>query len=206
MARGGVHMTGARAATVLKEAAEGGREAAVLSVVENDRPMKLACIRAPAPGKTDLLLRRLATHLAKQGVRTAGTIQMNTERDDGHPCDMDVQVLPDGPVFRISQDLGRASRGCRLDPTSLERAVASSAAELAKDAQVLIVNKFGKHEAEGRGFRNLVADALERDIPVIVGLNALNETAFEAFAEGFACRLSPDLEDLKSWVAAALSR
>jgi len=167
--------------------------------------MKIACIRASARGKTDLLLQQLATHLARQGVRTAGTIQINTERDDSRRCDMDVQVLPDGPVFRISQNLGRASRGCRLDPAALEQAVASSTIELANNAQILIVNKFGKHEAEGRGFRGLIADALERDIPVIVGLNALNEPAFNAFAGGFAHRLAPDLEDLKSWAEGALS-
>lgn len=168
--------------------------------------MKIACIRASARGKTDLLLQQLAAHLARQGIRTAGTVQINTERADSHRCDMDVQILPDGPVIRISQDLGRASRGCRLDPAALEQTVASSAIELANSAQILIVNKFGKHEAEGRGFRGLIADALERDIPVIVGLNALNEPAFDAFADGFARRLPPDLQDLKSWAESALSQ
>lgn len=167
--------------------------------------MKIACIRASARGKTDLLLQQFAAHLAQQGVRTAGTVQINTERADSHRCDMDVQILPDGSVFRISQDLGSASRGCRLDPAALEQAVASSAIELANNAQILIVNKFGKHEAEGRGFRGLIADALERDIPVIVGLNALNEPAFNAFAEGFARRLPADLEALKSWAQSALA-
>lgn len=203
-------MTGAPAAMGLNAANAGraarGREASARSLVEHDQSLDLASILAPRRGATDLLLRRLATHLAQHGVRTAGTVQINAESDDGRPCDMDVQVLPDGPVIRISQDLGRASRGCRLDPAALEQAIALAAVGLADDAQILFVNKFGKHEAEGRGFRALIADALARNIPVIVGLNALNEPAFEAFADGFAQRLSPDLVALKSWAASALAR
>ena len=38
----------------------------------------------------------------------------------------------------------------------------------------MIVNKFGKHEASGRGFRMVIAEAIERNIPVIVGVSALN--------------------------------
>lgn len=113
---------------------------------------------------------------------------------------MDVRVLPDGAVLRISQDLGPQARGCRLDPATLETAVGLVAASLSSGADLLIVNKFGKHEADGRGFRNVIAEAVALDIPVLVGLNSLNQTAFETFAEGLAIELPPDPIALMAWV------
>jgi hypothetical protein len=102
--------------------------------------------------------------------------------------------------LRISQDLGPQARGCRLDPAALETAVAMVAATLSSGTALLIVNKFGKHEAEGRGFRNVIAEAVAMDIPVLVGLNALNRPAFESFAEGLAIQLAATTGALMAWV------
>lgn len=161
--------------------------------------MKLAYTMAPGRGDTDLVLERLAANLAARGLRCCGTVQINSERADAGPCDMDVRVLPDGPVLRISQDLGSQARGCRLDPAALETAVGLVKVSLSSGADLLIVNKFGKHEAEGRGFRDVIAEAVAMEIPVLVGLNALNRPAFESFAEGLAIQLAPTTEALMAW-------
>lgn len=162
--------------------------------------MKLAYTMAPGRGDTDLVLERLATDLAARGLRCCGTVQINSERCDAGPCDMDVRVLPDGAILRISQDLGPQARGCRLDPTALETAVGLVSARMSSGADLLIVNKFGKHEAEGRGFRDVIAEALAMEIPVLVGLNSLNRPAFEDFAEGLATQLPPEPSALMAWV------
>lgn len=163
--------------------------------------MNLAYTMAPGRGDTDLILHKLANQLASRGLRCCGTVQINSERADSGPCDMDVLVLPDGPVLRISQDLGPSARGCRLDPAALETAVGLVSASLAGGADVLIVNKFGKHEAEGRGFRTAIAEALALGIPVIVGVNTLNLETFVDFAGGLAIRVSPECDALAVWVA-----
>ena len=167
--------------------------------------MRVAYTIAPGRGDTDLLLAGMAAELAAQGVQTAGTVQINSACDDGDgPCDMDVQVLPDGPVIRISQSLGKGSRGCRLDPGALETSIAHAEARLA-EADLLIVNKFGKQEASGRGFRGLIGEALAQDIPVLVGLNTLNKPAFLEFTGGEAVELAPEAEALRGWFARELS-
>jgi hypothetical protein len=161
--------------------------------------MNIAYTMAPGRGDTDLLLHGFARSLIARGLRPSGTAQINTERADAGPCDMDVLVLPDGPVIRISQDLGPASRGCRLDPEALEEAVGLVGSSLARGADCLIVNKFGKHEAEGRGFRPVIAQALELEIPVVVGINELNRQAFLDFAEGLAVEVAPRSVALAEW-------
>ncbi|WP_349361160.1 DUF2478 domain-containing protein [Stappia sp.] len=163
--------------------------------------MKLACTMAPGRGDVDLVLQRLAVDLAARGIRCCGTVQINSQPGDAAgPCDMDVRVLPEGPVLRISQSLGREARGCRLDPAALETAVGLVEERLRSGADVLIVNKFGKHEAEGRGFRNVIAEAVSMDVPVLVGLNALNRDAFEAFSGGMATDLRSNVRELEEWV------
>lgn len=166
--------------------------------------MKLAYTMAPGRGDTDLILASLASDLAARGIRCCGTVQINTDRPDSGPCDMDVMVLPDGPILRISQNLGPAARGCRLDAAALETAVGYATARLTPQTQFLIVNKFGKHEAEGRGFRDLIAEALAKGIPVLVGLNTLNEPAFNDFAGGLATHVAPENQALLQWAQDAL--
>lgn len=162
--------------------------------------MKIAFVKAPGRGDVDLLLSAVADRLAAEGMRLVGTVQTNLDRPGGGPCDMDVRVLPDGPVLRISQYRGAAARGCRLDPEALEQAVALSTAALDRGAEALLVNKFGKHEAEGRGFRGLIAEALSRGLPVLCGLNDLNAAAFAEFAGGLAQELPNDAAALAAWV------
>ncbi|WP_299779429.1 DUF2478 domain-containing protein [uncultured Roseobacter sp.] len=165
--------------------------------------MKIAYTMAPARGDTDLLLCRFAQELGVRGLKSAGTVQINTECPDAGPCDMDVRVLPDGPVIRISQSLGPEAKGCRLDPDALETAVGLVRRSIRPETDCLIVNKFGKHEADGRGFRDVIADALSLGIPVVVGLNALNKSAFLDFTGGLGEELEPDIRVLIQWLERA---
>ena len=114
-------------------------------------------------------------------------------------------MLPDGPVIRISQRLGHLSKGCRLDPSALEQAVGLVETRLVKGADCLIINKFGRFEAEGHGFRSVIADALSRDIPVLVGLNRLNAVAFWEFSGDLAVHLPPSETDLLEWLSTTMT-
>lgn len=166
--------------------------------------MRMGYTMAPGKGDMDLLLAGVAERLLSDGIRVCGTVQFNTACDGDGPCDMDVRVLPDGPVIRISQSLGPGAKGCRLDPGALETAIAECEARL-EGASLLMVNKFGKQEALGRGFRNLIAEAMGREVPVLVGLNALNREAFETFTGGVAEAVAPEADALETWLRAAIS-
>lgn len=162
--------------------------------------MKLAYVRSSRRGGTDQLLTEFAYRQIAIGRRVIGVVQINTDRPNNHRCDMDVQILPGSSTIRISQDLGAGSRGCRLDPEALEQAVAELAPQIETGADLLIVNKFGKHEADGRGFRSLIARGLELNIPVIVGISALNEEAFLEFSAGHAAKVFADQTHLDEWI------
>lgn len=167
--------------------------------------MKIAYTMSAGRGDTDSLLFGLADALMSKGQHLCGIVQINSECGDDRPCDMDVKVLPDGPTIRISQSLGANARGCRLDPSALEASVAHVSANLHESCDLLIVNKFGKHEADGRGFRPVIAEALGMGVPVLVGLNRLNEEAFLAFSDGLAENVPSRIDALMAWVDGAVS-
>ena len=162
--------------------------------------MNIAYCMANRRGHADFLLQQVAAFAASQGLITCGLVQINSECEPEGPCDMDVKILPDGAVIRISQSLGGGSKGCRLDSQALEDAAGQVAAALETGAEVMIINKFGRSEAEGHGLRSVIAEAIARDLPVLVGLNAANEAAFEEFSGGLAKKLSTDAEEICDWL------
>lgn len=153
--------------------------------------MSLFYISIPGRGACDALLAEVVAHFLSEGFQLAGTVQTNLDNPSTPHCDMDLKVLPDGPVFRISQSLGAGSRGCRLNPESLELSVAAVSQRLV-GAQLLVINKFGKHESEGRGFRPLIGEAIASGLPVLLGVNTLNLPQFLEFADCLATELPAD--------------
>ena len=161
--------------------------------------VKIAYTMAHGRGELDLLLSDLAKRLEARGLNTRGIVQTNTDCETDQRCDMDVRVLPDGPTIRISQNLGKGARGCRLDPDAMATAVAEVERSLGTPFDVFLLNKFGKQEAEGRGFRDLLAAALEKNATVIAGTNPLNKDVFEDFSGGMAECISADIDSLLAW-------
>lgn len=167
--------------------------------------MNLAYVTLQGRGRTDALIAEVATVLATDGVRLAGTVQSNIERPNRRKCDMDLAVLPDGPIVRISEDRGNLARGCTLDSGALEQTVVAVQRRL-PGAQLLIINKFGKREAEGRGLVPVLAEALELGLPVLIGVNGLNLAAFLAFAGDGVSPLPADPVIVADWCKAAIAR
>jgi nucleoside-triphosphatase THEP1 len=165
--------------------------------------MKIAYVTLQGRGRTDELITSVAERLIAKGLRLAGTVQSNHDRPDRKKCDMDLRVLPDGPTVRISEDRGELARGCILDSGALEQTVFEVERRL-DGADILIVNKFGKRESEGKGLAPVIAEALHRDMPVLVGVNGLNLAAFLAFTgeeiEGLAT--CPDI--VTDWCLSAI--
>jgi nucleoside-triphosphatase THEP1 len=166
--------------------------------------MRLGVAMGERRGAVDRVLADAAATLAAQGWRLSGVVQENPEVP-GRRCDMDLIVLGPGTRVRISQCLGPMARGCRLDPAGLEAAVGQVAAALEAGPlpELLIINKFGKSELAGRGFRPVVAGALERGVPVLIGLNRANLGGFESFAGGLAEPLPAELPAILDWCRGA---
>ena len=140
--------------------------------------------------------------LRAAGLSVAGLVQLNTfERDPGK-CDMAVEELFSGTVLQLSEDRGKGSSGCRLDRSILTQAAGLLLSALEQRPDILVLNKFGKVEAEGEGLRDALAKAVELGVPIVVGVPFRNLDQWRLFVGDMAEEYPVDSPCIRDWLAA----
>ena len=140
--------------------------------------------------------------LRAAGLSVAGLVQFNTfERDPG-TCDMAVEELFSGTVLQLSEDRGKEASGCRLDRSILAEAAGLLVNALEESPDILVLNKFGKVEAEGEGLRDALAKAVELGVPIVVGVPFRNLDQWRLFAGDMAEECPIDSKQIQRWLLA----
>ena len=129
----------------------------------------------------DRFISDLGYKIRDAGIAVAGIVQHNKFIRDRTKCDMEVEELASGIVLQLSEDRGKEARGCRLDRGALSEAATLLSASLESSPELVILNKFGKLEAEGRGLRDTLADAVQLGVPIVVGVPYRNIEQWRAF-------------------------
>jgi nucleoside-triphosphatase THEP1 len=159
-----------------------------------------AIVYNPGDGpQMDLLMERVARQLKTRGLRLAGVVQVNSDDGNRKRCDMELEDVATGTRVRISENRGSGSRGCRLDSFALEKLAGIVNASLDAQIDVVLINKFGKREADGGGFRQVIGAALSSQARVLVGVSAANLRAWDDFAFGLYHQLPMDDARIVSW-------
>ncbi len=151
--------------------------------MEEGDPILAAFVYTPGEGA---VVGRFADGARAAGLAVSGMIQHDESRPDRRRCDMTLVDLGSGRRIPLSEDRGRDTRGCRMDHAALEEAAGLALAALDGERlpDLLVLSKFGKREIEGRGFRQVVEKAVERGVPLLVGVTAENVEGFRAFGGG----------------------
>ncbi|WP_050631727.1 DUF2478 domain-containing protein [Bradyrhizobium viridifuturi] len=142
----------------------------------------------------------LVTECRKRGLRIAGVLQHSICPDLSRHCNVALEELTTGLRTNLFEDRGPGASGCRLDAAALAEVNAQVARSLDTASELLILNKFGKVEAEGRGLLDLVAIAVDRGVPVIIGVPVRNLDAWRRFSGGLELELSSDLSAALDWL------
>lgn len=153
----------------------------------------------------DQLLRDIALHLTEQGWNLAGLVQHNTPRPGRSRCDMILEELSSGELVGISQDRGPLARGCALDVGQLLSAMQLVRQSIKHRPDLVILNKFGKSESEGEGFRPLLAELLDAGIPVLIAVPWRNIENWRQFAGTYSVEhpVEPGNQDV-AWLCRKL--
>lgn len=147
----------------------------------------------------EALLTDAARRLVAQGVRLGGLLQHDIAGVIDDPCAMELENLETGESIPLSQDLGRCSVSCRVDPDAFARGAVAVRGAIERGAQLVIINKFGAQEAAGAGLRDEMAVAVVAGVPL---LTAVGERFLGEWAEftGGECRLLPaELAPILQW-------
>jgi len=143
---------------------------------------------------------RIVEDCRGRGLRVAGVLQHLVCSDAAGHCDVALEELTTGLRTDLFEDRGPGASGCRLDMAALAEVNAQVARSLDADPELLILNKFGKVEAEGRGLLDLVAIAVDRGIPVVIGVPIRNLEAWRNFAGGLSVEFSCDPSEVADWL------
>jgi hypothetical protein len=162
-----------------------------------DSQCDLAALVYEKEQEPDEVLREFASDLNSSGYRAVGLVQL------GHHCadaaGMAAMLVHTGEELQLLQHLGACATGCRLDVGQLLDAGARVASAIDEGADIVIVNRFGRQEREGKGLSFLIERALSADIPVVIAVPGHRFADWIRFAHGMSVKLRCDREALEAW-------
>ena len=168
-----------------------------------DAQCDLAALVYEAHQDPDDILRGFASELNARGFRAVGLVQL------GHHCvdaDLSALLVHTGERLPLLQDLGKCAAGCRLDVGLLLEAGTRIAGAIETGADLVIINRFGKQEREGKGLSYLIERAVGADIPVVIAVPSHRFADWIKFAEGMSVKLACDRCSLDAWWSTVSNR
>ncbi len=165
----------------------------------NLHPLNLAAVIYRPADDVDELLARFASDLMRSGHRLGGIVQRNTKDDRGRRELMEVVDLMTGEVMRICQFLGKEAAACKLNSAALAEAAMAVSRAVSARVELVIVNKFSKQEAAGRGLRAEIADAVTAGLPLLTAVPDNCYDAWGRFTGGFGTTLLCEGRIIEDW-------
>lgn len=169
-----------------------------------DRPMILA-VEGGDREVIQTLLAEAARFLAASGARVIGVIE-HMPPGIAHQ-DVMLLDLTTGAMNRLHQDLGPGSAGCSLDPEGLaaasglvEQAIADRLTEGGDLSDtVVILSKFGRQEAEGRGLTGAFHAAAAAEMAVLTSVSPTVRADWTGFAGDLASIAPARIAEVERW-------
>jgi hypothetical protein len=158
----------------------------VLQVIMLDSERYLAALVYDDQQDPDAVLRDFANDTNAQGFRVVGMVQAGQCADSS----LSAVLVHNGETLLLAQDFDPNASGCRLDIDRLQNAGARVADALDSGADLLIINRFGKRERDGRGLGYLIERARESGTPVVIAVSShrlADWTTFAGETEKLAC-------------------
>ncbi|PPD45367.1 MAG: hypothetical protein CTY15_04665 [Methylocystis sp.] len=165
-------------------------------------PTPIAALPAQDSANVQTLMRSFAHELAQRGARVAGVTQMRGADSSGRSR-IFLRDLTSEAEFLISQDLGPGSVACNLDAGELAMACAAVERAARSGADLIVVSKFSKQEAERGGLCDAFRAAMTARIPVVAAVSPHFREEWSVFAGPLAEDVAPSLEALTDWWARA---
>jgi Protein of unknown function (DUF2478) len=168
-----------------------------------DSQCDLAALVYEPEQNPDAVLRAFAIELNALGQRAVGLVQRGQYCTDAA---LSAVLVHNGEELPLLQDLGACTSGCRLDVGRLLEAGSRVACAIEAGADLVIINRFGKRERDGKGLCYLIDRALDADIPVVIAVPSHRFIDWIRFAEGMSVKLACDRRALQSWWSAVSAR
>lgn len=159
---------------------------------------RIAAVVAEYADASEDIIDHVISDLQRKGVQVAGLRQRIVPGSD-IGCGVRLEDIRTGELHRITQDLGHGSVSCNIDTEAVEQLAMQQSGALDKNIDLLIVNRFGKRESEGRGFCCLIERAIELDIPVLTVVRNASVQAWFDYGGDWVMTLPVSECDIRQW-------
>ncbi len=149
--------------------------------------------------RADELISEFVSDLIKDGVRIGGLIQNNLCDEDGEPAGIELVDIQTRDTYRISQELGKGSASCMVDPAGLAEATKVLREARDKGVKLLVISRFSGLEAEGKGLIDDLMSAVSDGVPVLIVVSQRHLEAWNEATGELSSLLRPIKADLISW-------
>src|SRR5215472_6764105 len=151
-----------------------------------DAQCDVAALVYEADQDPDAILRGFATDLNARGLRAVGMVQAGQCADSS----LSAVLVHSGEKLLLSQDFDPNARGCRLDLGRLEEAGKRVADALEAGADLVIINRFGKRERDGKGLAYVIERAVDAGVPVVIAVASNSFADWTKFTGGVGLKLA----------------
>jgi hypothetical protein len=156
----------------------------------------------------DRLLRDFTEDLRRSGVRTAGLVQLDSWTGQSDDREVRTVVLSSCEVVHVAHEQNLPAPGCGLDCRKLAGIAKMIEAAIQEGADLVVINRFGKLEATGKGLIEVIRQAADADIPVLIAVPEHRFPGWTKYSAGMSIRLPCRRAALDRWwrsVAVGLS-
>lgn len=164
-------------------------------------PLPPAALVYPTGGAEALPLAAFAADLSARGFRVGGLVQ-TTERDsEGFKQSITGIDVGSGERTVLARYKGdrRVDAECGFDPAALAAATRAVRAAVAAEADIIVIEKFGRQEQDGGGLRDEILSALAAGIPTVTAVSSTALGPWSAMLGGLDVYLPPTLSALWKW-------
>ncbi len=159
---------------------------------------KVAMVRGTSGTQVQEVFRSLAGRW-RPSVRLAGLIAEDHGLADRACSAGFLRNVTTGERFSIFHDLGPGSSACHLDGMGALAAAEAVQRDIAAGCDLVLLSKFGKLEAGGKGLFNAFNAALDAGIPLLTSVSPAQEEAWKALAGPAYIILPADLDEIGTW-------
>jgi nucleoside-triphosphatase THEP1 len=164
-----------------------------------------AAILDDGSADSDNRLMEFAIQQQQAGLRVRGLTMRRCAGAAGCKANMVLVDIATGDEYLVSQPLGLGSSACRADTQGFARASQVLRDALLREPDLVICNRFGGLESEGKGFAAELLDIMASGIPLLTLVSPARLDAWLRFS-GQASVLTAAPADWQSWLDATLGR
>lgn len=151
---------------------------------ESDAAARTGVLVFDAPGAADAVLRAAVSTLRARGLSVGGLLQRAGDPATDSKCAMWLDDIVTGQGIRLDEPRGSGATACTLNPDALAQGACLLRQAAHSGLDVIVVNRFGNAEADGRGLRDEIAEAVFAGAVVLIAVRSSLLADLEGFLGG----------------------